>query len=830
MSGTALRLNLFILQDDTDMPFSGYQPSFIGGVIGPSLFARIDLGKYAYGCKRLNNMLVYPQGGVFKRPGLRLAGEIDSEAVLIPFVFNAGGQSYVLMFADRKMYVGYEGALLGTDGQPAVFVTPYSLAQAKSLSHAQYADIMYLAHPDLPPYKLMRYGHSDWRFVKVNFNPPPAPAGSNIPVPAPPDISLSLNTEGPSVAPVQAHTYGVTVIDDNGKESRISQAFTVSFGKLGPNYNGSAYITIQASLFTAVTNRTYRLYKQQSGWGFIGQVTGAELVSGLVDSGIPPNLSIQPPVSTTANSALSVTRVGEVSENTGLKDYYWAYTTVDQAGNESLLGGETSASSRYLIEGSYWQLTIPYNAGALEYRLYKKRAGSYGYIGSVLEEDRSKGFVDENINPDLTKGPPRKVELFQAAGDYPSLVCFYQQRLLFAASYNNPQTVWMSRSNKFENFSNSVPVVDDGAIEITMASSEVSMPVWLKTLRSLILGTSSGVWEIAAKDEIFTPSNLSCTIQSYRGCQAVRPVVVGNRLLYVMTGGRQVYEMAYDFGSDSYADNECSILAPHLFEGRQVTAMAYQADPWSVVWLAMSDGKLLSLTFIKEQEVYAWASHDTQGEIKSLCVLPERGREKFYALVKRGDKFFLEVMTEGFSGGEVSQAFYLDCGLSLESETSFSLVKGLDHLEGKEVAVLADGAAHPPQTVTGGEIRLQHPAKSVHVGLSYAGEMETLPLQVSEPGGSSIGMLKRIHAVNVMFYQTVTCKVGRGDVLNKPLDESAWRTVEPYGAPIVPATTTKLIRLAGGWAPEATLRFVSDKPLPLTILSLAPEFDIASGR
>jgi hypothetical protein len=362
-----------------------------------------------------------------------------------------------------------------------------------------------------------------------------------------------------------------------------------------------------------------------------------------------------------------------------------------------------------------------------------------------------------------------------------------------------------------------------------MAGSEVSMPVWLKVLRSLVLGSGSGVWEIAARDEIFTPSNLSCTIQSYRGCQAVGPVVVGNRLLYAMTGGRQIYELAYDFGSDSYADNDCSILAPHLFEGRQVVSMAYQADPWSIVWLVMSDGKMLSLTFIKEHEVFAWAGHETQGEIKSLCVLPERGREKLYLLVRRGDKFFLEVMADAFSGENVRDAFYVDCGMSLASTAPVSLISGLEHLEGRQVEILADGAAHPPRVVDNGSVSLQHPGRVIHVGLSYAGEMETLPLQVLESRGSSVGMKKRIHAVNVMFYRTVTCKVGRGDVPDKPLDESAWRTVEPYGAPVIPAAATKLIRLAGGWSEEATLRFVSDQPLPLTILSLAPEFDVASG-
>lgn len=685
------------------MALSVYQPSFVGGIIGPSVLSRIDLARYGIGCEDLLNMQPMPHGGVNKRSGFRLVHEIETEARLIPFIFNSTGQSYALVFGNKKMYVAYNGGLIAdSNGQPISFTTPYTIAQAKKLSYAQCADILYLAHGEVAPYKLSRYSHNDWRFTKVNFAPPSAPL---------PSIALESD------------------IDHVGD------------------------------------------------WG-----------------------------------------------NLAWRNYYYGYTYIDANGNESLLGGIVHTWQPVAwASNSKMDITIQAVTGAVEYKIYKKINGSYGYIGSLFP-DSPLLFVDDFITPDTTKGPPQPVDLFQQAGDYPGQVCFYQQRLIYAASNNKPQTIWMSRSGSYENFSNNLPITDDGSIEITLASNEVAMPVWMAVLRSLVLGAGGGVWEVASRSEIFTPSTLSSVPQNYRGCEPVRPVIIGNQIIYVMRGGRQVYEMAYDFGSDAYADKLCSILAPHLFVGKKVGSMVYQAAPYSMVWLVMSDGSLLSLTFIKEQDIYAWARHTTKGEFKSLCVLPGEEQETLYAVVKRGDKYFLEMMEQVFENQDVKDAFFVDCGVSYDNPgVKVKKFSGLTHLEGQAVVALSNGKAQPAQMVKDGSITLDRASDKVHVGLPYDAELKTLPLQIMDGMGSSIGMRKRIDSVAVMFYRTVTCRMGRGD---EDIDETPWRSTEPYGEPIEPKTTTREVMLRGGWRDEIELRFVSDKPLPMTVLSLAPKFNV----
>ncbi|MDR1398271.1 MAG: hypothetical protein LBJ14_11160 [Desulfarculales bacterium] len=175
-----------------------YQFSFTGGVIADTLKARLDIVKYASGAKSLQNMTVMPQGGVSKRPGFRFLSLFPGEARMIDFVYNES-QSYVLLFTQGYMYIGvYDGLITGGDGNPLKFASPYSLEQALALDYAQCADIMYLTHPDFPPYKISRYSHTNWTFSQVDFNLPPAPTASGpIHPPAPGALSVTISAVQP---------------------------------------------------------------------------------------------------------------------------------------------------------------------------------------------------------------------------------------------------------------------------------------------------------------------------------------------------------------------------------------------------------------------------------------------------------------------------------------------------------------------------------------------------------------------------------------------------------------------------------------------------------
>jgi hypothetical protein len=620
-----------------------------------------------------------------------------------------------------------------------------------------------------------------------------------------------------------SYTYKYTYINDYGQESAAGAPVSVTI-----NWN-----TYEAPPSVRLTHpkvngaASYRYYKQWDNgeFGHIGDNSSSTLGAFTFfdpQGNLSPNLSITPPEAS-GGGRLQVSIHVDSSSGTSHQnvDFSYVFTYVNAEGAESLPGGEWTGKGKNLrYAGDHALIYIPAMDGATEYKLYKMYAGSYGYIGSVLPENRGKPFMDENITPNAALGPPRDQQFFSQPGHYPGEVSIYQQRLVFASSYMEPQKIWMSKAGHMESFATHLPLVDDDPIEIEIASNEISMPVWLVPLRSLIIGAGSGIWEISSREQVFTPTSLSALPQLNRGCAAVRPVVVGNRIIYVMRSGKHVFDLVYDFGSDGYADNERSIMAPVLFEGRSVVSMYYQPAPYSMIWLLMSDGNLLSFTYQSEHEVYAWAEHQTQGKFMDLCVLPGPGQDMIYALVERQGAYFLEKMTEVFGEQTVEQGFFLDCGLSYKGEP-VSAVGGLSHLEGREVAILADGQVHSPRVVKNGGITLDSKYRHVHVGLAYAAELETLPLQFFEGGASTVGMKKKIHAVTTMFFKTVGCRLGSG---SGRMVEIKQRSREPYNAPIQPANFTHFQSVDAARQDQQSLIYLADKPLPCSILGVAIDF------
>tara|TARA_X000001382_G_scaffold83599_1_gene59162 strand:+ start:8608 stop:11340 length:2733 start_codon:yes stop_codon:yes gene_type:complete len=79
------------------------QTNFTAGEISPRLHSRIDVGKYANGCKTLENMTVNPQGGVVRRGGSKFIAEVKTNTTkvrLISFEFSVT-QAYILEFGNQ---------------------------------------------------------------------------------------------------------------------------------------------------------------------------------------------------------------------------------------------------------------------------------------------------------------------------------------------------------------------------------------------------------------------------------------------------------------------------------------------------------------------------------------------------------------------------------------------------------------------------------------------------------------------------------------------------------------------------------------------------------
>ena len=201
---------------------------------------------------------------------------------------------------------------------------------------------------------------------------------------------------------------------------------------------------------------------------------------------------------------------------------------------------------------------------------------------------------------------------FSDTTGHPSCVTFFEQRLVFAATLNNPQTVYFSKSGDYENMDANLggTIADDDAIIYTIASNQVNAIRFMTTTRTLIIGTAGGEFAVSGggTDNAITPTNILIKKQSNHGAANVDAVAVGNATLFLQRARRKIRELAFNFDVDGYVAPDMTILAEHITEGG-LTQVAYQQEPNQIIYATREDGELIGLTYQREQQVVAWHRH-----------------------------------------------------------------------------------------------------------------------------------------------------------------------------------------------------------------------------
>lgn len=420
---------------------------------------------------------------------------------------------------------------------------------------------------------------------------------------------------------------------------------------------------------------------------------------------------------------------------------------------------------------------------------------------------------------------------------YPGAVTFYEQRLWWGGNTNQPQTVWASRSNDFENMAPSDPngtVTDSHAIQFTMGANQVNVIRWLHPGQVLQIGTVGGMWIVRSStlDDPLTPTNVQTRRQRSVGSANIQPVEAGDATLFITRSGRKARELAYSFERDKYVAPDVTIFAEHILKGG-VTNVAYAQEPDPVLWCVRNDGVLAALTYERDQEVVGWHRHTIGGEfagddsvVESVAVIPspDGSHDQLWLTVKRTingtTKRYVEFMEQNFADTDVlADAFFVDSGLTY-SGTATTVVTGLFHLEGQTVSVLADGAAHPDKVVSGGQITLDRSASKVHAGLMYDTDVESLRIEAGASIGTAQGQTKRIHGVTLRLLNTLGCKIGPNE---NALDEMLFRLgSDPMDQPPPLFSGDKYIAFDDGYNVDGRVFIRQDQPLPFTLQAIMP--------
>ena len=212
---------------------------------------------------------------------------------------------------------------------------------------------------------------------------------------------------------------------------------------------------------------------------------------------------------------------------------------------------------------------------------------------------------------------------FSDTTGHPSCVTFFEQRLVFAGTTNQPQTIFFSRSGDYENMDANIggTVADDDAIIYTIASNQVNAIRFMTATRTLIIGTAGGEFTVSGggTDSAVTPTNILIKKQSNHGSANVDAIAVGNATLFLQRAKRKIRELAYNFDVDGYIAPDMTILAEHISEGG-LTQIAYQQEPNQIVYGVRGDGELVGLTYQREQQVTAWHRHIFGGRFGNATI------------------------------------------------------------------------------------------------------------------------------------------------------------------------------------------------------------------
>lgn len=346
--------------------------------------------------------------------------------------------------------------------------------------------------------------------------------------------------------------------------------------------------------------------------------------------------------------------------------YSYVVTAVKtETGDESVASSATSVTNNNLSSTITNTITWGAVSGANSYNIYKSIGGIYGFVG----RSTTTSFKDDNIEPDANDTPATARTIFNTTDEYPATVAYYQQRLVFGQTNNDPQKIFMSQTGNYHNFNISEPLRDDDAVTFTIAASQVNEVRHLVPLSDMIILTSGGEWLLTANDGVITPSSIQVKPQGYRGSSDAPPLVIGNTIIYIQSKGSIIRDLAFALESDSYTGNDLTVLASHLFAGKTVKEWSFAQAPHSIVWTVLSDGTLAALTYMREHEVWGWSRHDTDGTFESVCTIAEGEEDATYFVVKRtingATKRYVERLnTRVFT--EVADAFFVDSGLSYD--------------------------------------------------------------------------------------------------------------------------------------------------------------------
>jgi hypothetical protein len=431
-------------------------------------------------------------------------------------------------------------------------------------------------------------------------------------------------------------------------------------------------------------------------------------------------------------------------------------------------------------------------------------------LTNIQTPTQAVGLVLQDLdNTDPTKDWDELA--FGDARGWPVAVSFHQDRMVIGGSRDLPNAVWLSKTSDHFNFDVGTGL-DDEAIAFRLAANNDPAIRSLISSRHLQIFTSVGEWVITGSP--LTPTNIQAQQQSAIGSprdRQVPPRDVDGATLFAARSGREIREFLFVDTEQAYQAGDLALLARHLVQD----PVDQDFDQTRRLFLiVMTDGSLASIAIYRIADIAAWSLHETDGRVLSVAVAGGQA----YLLVERANGVFIE---------QLDDQLMVDSGLRLSQPDPTLVWDGLDHLEGRTVALIADDLVVEPAVVAGGAVTLTDSARDLVVGLPFTHVIEPLPPAFAS-GRVGQAPAYRPVRITLRLFETQSLRIDTGDGLREVILHTVGggptdREPSPF--------TGDLFLRALGWrrgVEQPPWRIEQDTPLPCALLSATTEVKVNS--
>ena len=757
-------------------------------------------------------------------------GTVSNDARMVPFVYSSQ-VSYALRFGPNYIQVYYDGEPLYYDGtgdgylDDIVFVTtPYAEEHLDELNLQQVGDSLFITHPNYRHSKFIRTSAYTFELQDAPFRGGP------------------FMTRNDLVDPVDPSTDTMTFTGTTTKDGTGTLTSSVTF------FN-QLHV---GSLFKLTTKRTTTHIKTD----FKKKNTGPGAA-----------LDIKGVFHFETHGTWEGTVTIERNEATIGWETFRTWISTDDR-NVQYTGAEKYDNVQYRVN------CTEHDSGELKTELSVESTTIEGIVKVTSYTSPTVVSVTVISALDPTTGTTATKRWAEGAWSsyrgWPTSLCFFGDRAVYAGTIDNKNYGWLSEVGDYENFEEGTKDADPFIIPIPM-SGEVR---WVESIDTIVVGTTDEEIKIGSNkiETPITPTNFTIVKQGKHGSAFIQPVKAGKVLLFVDFVGRKVREMVFDFQKDKYMIPDLTQLAEDITLSG-IRNIAFQRNPEPILWCVLNNGKLLSMSYNREEDVVAWAEHETDGDLMSVCVLSGEDEDEVWVSILRnmssvGSTTFIERLGPR-TDQDIEDSFFIDSGVSYTTSLAKAWVTGttyyfgdivsnggwnytciyqathtaaalfatdlaagkwktpLKHLIGESVSILSDGTVQAAQTVdSSGNITIPSGSKLLQIGLPYTYKLSPMRLDYTTPGeGTTHGAKKVINEIGISFYKTLNAKYG---INATDLYDIEWEKEEL-------ATTKALftgdvtVHLDGGFNTNDNIYISGSDPLPCTVRAIIPRVE-KTGR